>query len=150
VIGVTLKNSTPQAPPPGEWLAIGERIVQARNRAGIEQRALAERLGMSTRNLRYIESARTNPIPWIAAVAAATNVDGEWIHHGGLIKPAELAETAKALRESLAAARDATERLQAAAESQQQVALLHLQNQQRLEKFVSLLADRLGLPPEPG
>jgi transcriptional regulator with XRE-family HTH domain len=90
----------PQAPP-GEWSAVGKRIVQARNRAGLEQRDLAALLGMSARNLRFIEKGMTNPIPWVTAVSEATSVDGEWIEHGGLVRPGELAEAATALRSSL-------------------------------------------------
>jgi transcriptional regulator with XRE-family HTH domain len=143
VIGVTLKNSSPPAPPPGEWLAIGERIVQARKRAGLEQRALAARLNISARHLRNIEGGVTNPLPWVTAVAAATTVDGEWIHHGGLVMPGELAEAARALRESLAELRDDREVLVRTTATVEQLS-------KTLEALVGLLADRLGPPRERG
>jgi transcriptional regulator with XRE-family HTH domain len=127
--------SQPQAPP-GEWLAVGERIVQARNRAGLEQRALADRLNLSARHLRNIENGVTNPIPWVTAVAEATSVDGEWIEHGGLVKPGELAEAALALRASLAEMRDDREVL--------------VRLTKTLEALVELLASRLGPPRERG
>jgi transcriptional regulator with XRE-family HTH domain len=121
----------PQAPP-GEWSAVGKRIVQARNRAGLEQRDLAALLGMSARNLRFIEKGMTNPIPWVTAVSEATSVDGEWIEHGGLVRPGELAEAATALRSSLAEMRDDREVL--------------VRLTKTLEALVELLASRLGPP----
>jgi transcriptional regulator with XRE-family HTH domain len=148
--------------PPGEWLAVGERIVQARKRAGLEQRALAARLGISPRHLRNIENGTTNPLAWIAAVADATTVDGDWIHHGGLVMPGELEETARALREALAAARDDREALVRATESlergaatlelasgsQEQLTQTQRDLTRMLEALLKLLADRLGPPPE--
>jgi transcriptional regulator with XRE-family HTH domain len=125
------KMSQPQAPP-GEWLAIGERIVQARNRAGLEQRALADQLEISARHLRNIENGVTNPIPWITAISAVTQVDGEWIEHGGLVRPGELTEAATALRASLAEMRDDREVL--------------VRLTKTLEALVELLAARLGPP----
>jgi transcriptional regulator with XRE-family HTH domain len=139
VIGVTLKSSSAHAPPPGEWLAVGERIVQARNKAGIEQRALAVRLGISARHLRNIEGGTTNPLPWVKAIAEATTVDGEWIHHGGMVMPGELVEAAKALRESLAELRDDREVLVRTTRTVEQLS-------KSLEALVALLADRLGPP----
>jgi transcriptional regulator with XRE-family HTH domain len=120
----------------GEWLAVGERIVQARKRAGLDQQALAERLGITARHLRNIEGGTTNPISWVAAVSQATSIDGEWIHHGGLVMPGELAEAATALRASLAEMRDDREVL--------------VRLTKTLEALVELLAARLGPPRERG
>jgi transcriptional regulator with XRE-family HTH domain len=136
--------------PPGEWLAVGKRIVQARNRAGLEQQDLAALLGMSARNLRFIEKGETNPIPWVTAVAEATHVDGEWIEHGGLILPGELAEAAAALRASLAELRADREVLgrhtEVLAHTVETVGALS----KTLEALVELLAARLGPPRERG
>jgi transcriptional regulator with XRE-family HTH domain len=120
----------------GEWLAVGERIVQARKRAGLDQQALAARLGITARHLRNIEGGTTNPISWVAAVSQATSIDGEWIHHGGLVMPGELAEAATALRASLAEMRDDREVL--------------VRLTKTLEALVELLAARLGPPRERG
>jgi transcriptional regulator with XRE-family HTH domain len=144
VIGVTLKNSSPPVPPPGEWLAVGERIVQARKRAGLEQRALAVQLGISARHLRNIEGGVTNPITWVAAISKATSVDADWIHHGGLVvMPGELAEAARALRESLAELRDDREVLVRTTRTVEQLS-------RTLEALIGLLADRLAPPRGPG
>jgi transcriptional regulator with XRE-family HTH domain len=122
--------------PNGEWLAVGERIVQARNRARLEQRDLADRLGITPRHLRNIENGTSNPIPWVTAVSEVTSVDGEWIEHGGLVRPGELAEAATALRASLAEMRDDREVL--------------VRLTKTLEALVELLAARLGPPRERG
>jgi len=62
--------------------AIGERIKQARERAGLRQEDLADILGVATRTLQNYEGATTKPFKQLNAIAAATGVTTEWLLHG--------------------------------------------------------------------
>lgn len=61
---------------------IGERIAQARLRAGMTQEQLADLIGKSTRSMQDYEAGKT--IPWkdLRQIALLTEVPVDWLIHG--------------------------------------------------------------------
>lgn len=64
---------------PGE---IGDRIKQARERAGLRQEDLADLIGMSTRQVQNYESGESAQYRKLKAIAGATATSVEWLLHG--------------------------------------------------------------------
>lgn len=62
--------------------SIGERIKQARERAGLRQEDLADIIGVATRSVQGYESSSTKPFKHLNAIGTATGVTTEWLLHG--------------------------------------------------------------------
>ena len=82
---------------------IGDRIKQARERAGLRQEDLADLIGMSTRQVQNYESGDSKQYAKLRAIAGATGSTVEWLL--GTANDGEDAETTAAqladLRQSL-------------------------------------------------
>jgi transcriptional regulator with XRE-family HTH domain len=61
---------------------IGDRIKQARDRAGLRQEDLADLIGMSTRQIQNYEAGESKQYAKLRAIAEATGVRVEWLLHG--------------------------------------------------------------------
>lgn len=61
---------------------IGDRIKQARERAGLRQEDLADLIGMSTRQVQNYESGDSKQYAKLKAIADATGSPVEWLLHG--------------------------------------------------------------------
>lgn len=62
--------------------AIGGRIKQAREQAGLTQPDLADALDVTTRTVQNYESGDTKPYKNIAQIAEITGVSTRWLLHG--------------------------------------------------------------------
>lgn len=58
---------------------IGQRIQQARERAGLRQEDLADLIGMSTRQVQNYEAGDSKQYAKLRAIAGATGVTVEWL-----------------------------------------------------------------------
>lgn len=65
-----------------DLLAVGSRIQLARERAGLDQKDLAEGVGVSPRTIGGYESGDINPYRKLQAIADRTNVSSEWLGWG--------------------------------------------------------------------
>lgn len=61
---------------------IGDRIRQARERAGLRQEDLADLIEMSTRQVQNYEAGESKQYGKLKAIAGATGVTVEWLLHG--------------------------------------------------------------------
>lgn len=66
---------------------IGDRIKQARERAGLRQEDLADLIGMSTRQVQNYESGESKQYSKLKAIAGATRVSVEYLLHGEATQP---------------------------------------------------------------
>jgi len=57
---------------------VGERIAVARKTAGLSQRALGKRLGISVQQVEDLEGGRTDPSSYIDRVAEVTRRSSDW------------------------------------------------------------------------
>jgi transcriptional regulator with XRE-family HTH domain len=62
--------------------AIGGRIKQAREEAGLTQEDLADAIDVTTRTVQNYESGDTKPYKKIGPIADATGVSTRWLLHG--------------------------------------------------------------------
>jgi transcriptional regulator with XRE-family HTH domain len=63
---------------------LADRLLKARKHAGLEQKELAEAIGIArTSVVRYEQGESTPRRPVLIAWALATGVDSEWIFEGG-------------------------------------------------------------------
>lgn len=62
--------------------AIGARIKQAREEAGLRQEDLADLLEVSTRTVQNYEAGASKPFKHLNDIAAATRVTTQWLIHG--------------------------------------------------------------------
>src|SRR5205823_2224153 len=57
----------------------GDRIRQARERAGLRQQDLADLIGMSTRQVQNYEAGESKQYAKLRSIAGATGVTVEWL-----------------------------------------------------------------------
>lgn len=76
---------------------IKERLYQARKEKGLSREALAERAGVSTSTITFLENGRNESSKFLVEIASALNVSAEWLKGEDLKvatdKPALLDET---------------------------------------------------------
>lgn len=65
---------------------IGERIKQARERAGLRQEDLADLIDMSTRQVQNYEAGESKPYSKLKAIAEATETTVGWLLQGDAAK----------------------------------------------------------------
>ena len=82
---------------------IGARIKEAREQAGMDQRDLADLIGLSIRQLQNLEYGASKPYKHLKEIADATNRPFGWFLHGDEDVPTELPQ---GLAEQLADAMD--------------------------------------------
>jgi transcriptional regulator with XRE-family HTH domain len=61
-----------------EPIAVGERLTEARRRAGLSQKALADRLGISMWAVEELEKDRRDITPHLEEISEATQLAPEW------------------------------------------------------------------------
>jgi transcriptional regulator with XRE-family HTH domain len=61
---------------------VGERIAVARKTAGLSQRALGKRLGISAQQVEALEGGRSDPSSYIDRVAEVTRRSSDWLLTG--------------------------------------------------------------------
>lgn len=69
----------PQKP---DLLAIGRRLAEAREKAGLNQDELAELIGVTKRTIGGYEGGTINPYRKLNELAQATGVAREWLSYG--------------------------------------------------------------------
>jgi transcriptional regulator with XRE-family HTH domain len=62
--------------------AVGERIKQARQEAGLTQDELADLVGIGMRQIQYYEAGESDPYRRINKIAEVTNTTAGWLLHG--------------------------------------------------------------------
>lgn len=63
-------------------MSIGQRLLEARIKAGMSQADLAEKVGVSQQSIQKIESGQTNVPRRISDIAKAVNVSSYWLQFG--------------------------------------------------------------------
>jgi transcriptional regulator with XRE-family HTH domain len=81
--------------------AVGERIKQARQEAGLTQDELADLVGVGMRQIQYYEAGESDPYRKINKIAEVTNANAGWLLHGPTGEPAgdEIAARLQAVEE---------------------------------------------------
>jgi transcriptional regulator with XRE-family HTH domain len=91
--------------------AVGERIKQARQDAGLTQDELADLVGVGMRQIQYYEAGESDPYRKIQKISESTNVPVGWLLHGDA-PPTELdADQVAVQLEALEAAQERVEEL---------------------------------------
>ena len=85
---------------------IGDRIKQARDRAGLRQEDLADLIGMSTRQVQNYEAGESKQYAKLKAIAEATGVRVEWLLRGDEAEDQDTGEGLRELRDHLDAQHD--------------------------------------------
>jgi transcriptional regulator with XRE-family HTH domain len=71
-----------------EKQAIGKRVAEARRRAGLTQKELADLVGVGQRAIQGWELGRSHPYRRLAALERVLNVDRDWLLRGNAAAPA--------------------------------------------------------------
>lgn len=121
--------------------AIGLRIQQARNEAGMTQEQLADLAsGFSKRSLQDYEAGVTIPYKHMQEIATITGKPVEWMLHGD----------PEPRREEVAVSASVLDRLQRLEESVARIDTATDQGFRALEEAISQLAERLQPPGRAG
>jgi transcriptional regulator with XRE-family HTH domain len=72
--------------------AVGERIKQARQEAGLTQDDLAELVGVGMRQIQYYEAGDSDPYRKINKIAEVTNQSVGWLLHGDPVTGSDVAD----------------------------------------------------------
>jgi transcriptional regulator with XRE-family HTH domain len=92
---------------------IGDRIKQARERAGLRQEDLADLIGMSTRQVQNYEAGDSKQYAKLKAIAGATGTSVEWLLRGEPVEDDEVTSSeVAALGAQLEAVRAGVERVE--------------------------------------
>jgi transcriptional regulator with XRE-family HTH domain len=67
----------------GAMDTLGKRIKQRREELGLDQVALANKVGMSQPNLAHLESGRNHRTKYLPEIARELGVTAEWLSTGG-------------------------------------------------------------------
>jgi len=81
-------------------MSLAARLKQARLEAGLTQKGLAEKSGVSQQNIQKIESGKNKKTSFILQLATATGVLPEWLQFGRGAKENKLKENNKNIEEN--------------------------------------------------
>ena len=65
-----------------EKRAVGKRVAQARRRAGLTQKQLADLVGVGERAVQGWELGQSHPYRRLATLERVLNIDRDWLLHG--------------------------------------------------------------------
>jgi transcriptional regulator with XRE-family HTH domain len=85
---------------------LGMRVVEARRRAGLKQRALADRLGVSLWRMERLERGEDDLAKFLPAIASATGEREERLYHAIRVETGSAKRTVETVEVSSPSARD--------------------------------------------